>query len=201
MESPSWPLFTPGKDSVPIVQEAGWAPGPIWTVMGYLAHTGIRSPDRPAHSQSLYRLSYPAHMHYFTLNLLLYLTSTYSTPIPLAASQHKRMTYTDCCTYRKVPPDDEQETCSKHVQVNYQNKVRVKECILLVLIVQILLYTLCASSKDLSCGFRIWQMSPQSSSYYSVTENNLETAQRILLHVPRILLNFIIRVQQVHSIY
>jgi hypothetical protein len=25
------PLFTPGKDSVPIVQEAGWAPGPVWT--------------------------------------------------------------------------------------------------------------------------------------------------------------------------
>ena len=26
-----WPLFTPGKDSVPIVQEACWAPGPVWT--------------------------------------------------------------------------------------------------------------------------------------------------------------------------
>ena len=22
-----WPLFTPGKDPVPIVQKAGWAPG------------------------------------------------------------------------------------------------------------------------------------------------------------------------------
>jgi hypothetical protein len=29
----SWPrpLFTPGKDSVSIVQEAGWAPGTVWT--------------------------------------------------------------------------------------------------------------------------------------------------------------------------
>jgi hypothetical protein len=26
-----WPLFTPGKDPVPIVQEAGWAPGMVWT--------------------------------------------------------------------------------------------------------------------------------------------------------------------------
>jgi hypothetical protein len=26
-----------------------------------LASTGIRSPDRPSRSQSLYRLSYPAH--------------------------------------------------------------------------------------------------------------------------------------------
>ena len=25
------PLFTSGKDPVPIVQEAGWAPGPVWT--------------------------------------------------------------------------------------------------------------------------------------------------------------------------
>jgi hypothetical protein len=25
------PLFTPGKDQVPIVQKAGWAPGPVWT--------------------------------------------------------------------------------------------------------------------------------------------------------------------------
>ena len=23
--------FTPRKDPVPIVQEAGWAPGPVWT--------------------------------------------------------------------------------------------------------------------------------------------------------------------------
>jgi len=25
------PDFTPGKDPVPIVQEAGWDPGPVWT--------------------------------------------------------------------------------------------------------------------------------------------------------------------------
>ena len=43
-----WPLFTPGKDPVPIVQEAGWAPGPVWTGAENLAPTGIRSPDRPA---------------------------------------------------------------------------------------------------------------------------------------------------------
>jgi len=45
-------LFTPGEDPVPIVQEAGWAPGPVWTGAEILAPTGIRSPDRPAHSQS-----------------------------------------------------------------------------------------------------------------------------------------------------
>ena len=55
------PLFIPVKDSVPIVQEAGWAPGPVWTGAENLASTGILSPDRPARSQSLYRLSYQAH--------------------------------------------------------------------------------------------------------------------------------------------
>ena len=49
-----WLLFTSGKDPVPIVQEAGWAPGPVWKGAENLAPTGIRSPDRPACSQSLY---------------------------------------------------------------------------------------------------------------------------------------------------
>ena len=50
--------FTPGKDPIPIVQEAGWAPGPLWTSAENLAPIGIRSPDRPTRSESLYRLSY-----------------------------------------------------------------------------------------------------------------------------------------------
>ena len=51
--------FTPGKDPVSIVQETGWAPGPVWTGVENLAPTGIRSPDHPAHSESLYRLRFP----------------------------------------------------------------------------------------------------------------------------------------------
>jgi len=50
----------PGKDPVSIVREAGWAPGPVWTGAKNLAPTGIRSPDRPVRSQSLYRLRYLA---------------------------------------------------------------------------------------------------------------------------------------------
>ena len=50
--------FTPGKDPVPIVEEAGWAQGSVWTGAENLGPTGIRSPDRPARSESLYRLSY-----------------------------------------------------------------------------------------------------------------------------------------------
>ena len=56
------PLFNPGKDPVTIVQEAGWAPGPVWPGAENLTSTGIRSLDRPTCSQSLYWLSYPAHI-------------------------------------------------------------------------------------------------------------------------------------------
>jgi len=56
------PLYTPGKDPVPIVQEAGCAPhGQSGKVRKISPPTGIRSPDRPARSLSLYRLSYRAH--------------------------------------------------------------------------------------------------------------------------------------------
>ena len=52
--------FTPGKDPVPTLQEAGWAPGPVWT--GRKSHPHRDSIlDSPARSQLLYRLSYPAH--------------------------------------------------------------------------------------------------------------------------------------------
>jgi len=54
------PHFTPGKDSVPVLQDAGWAPGPVWTDGKSRPHQDS-IPDRPARSQSLYRLSYPAH--------------------------------------------------------------------------------------------------------------------------------------------
>ena len=35
------PLFTTGKDPVPIVQEAGWDPGPVWTGAENLAPLGF----------------------------------------------------------------------------------------------------------------------------------------------------------------
>jgi len=47
---PFYPRERPGT----IVYEDVWAPGPIWTGVENLVPTGIQSPDRPAHSQSLY---------------------------------------------------------------------------------------------------------------------------------------------------
>jgi len=40
---------TPGKDPVPIVQEAGWAPGSVWTGGKSRLHQDS-IPDRPARS-------------------------------------------------------------------------------------------------------------------------------------------------------
>jgi hypothetical protein len=56
-------LYPREKDPVPIVKEAGWSPGPVWIGVENFDPTGIRSLDRPARSQSLYRLHYPAHIH------------------------------------------------------------------------------------------------------------------------------------------
>ena len=47
------PLFTPGKEPVPIVQEAGWAPGPVWTGAENLAPPGF-DPRNVQHVASRY---------------------------------------------------------------------------------------------------------------------------------------------------
>jgi hypothetical protein len=48
------------KDAVPIVQEAGWAPRPVWTDTENLASTIILSS---AHTKLLYWLRYPGHQY------------------------------------------------------------------------------------------------------------------------------------------
>jgi hypothetical protein len=62
------PHYTHGKDPVPIVQEAGWASEPVWTGAENLAPHRDSIPDRPARSQSLYRLSCPAHTNHNDTN-------------------------------------------------------------------------------------------------------------------------------------
>jgi len=52
----------PGKDPVPIVQEAGWASGSVWTGGKSRPHRDS-IPDRPARNQSLYRLSYRVYRY------------------------------------------------------------------------------------------------------------------------------------------
>jgi len=43
------PHFNPGKDPVPILQQAGWAPGPFWTGGKSRPHRDS-IPERPARS-------------------------------------------------------------------------------------------------------------------------------------------------------
>ena len=62
------PHFTTGEDPVPLFQEAGWVPGPVWT--GGKSHPRRDSiPDRQARSQSLYRLSYRAYTQAQSISL------------------------------------------------------------------------------------------------------------------------------------
>jgi len=74
LEEGEWSAARPGhtlpsvKDPVPILQEAGWAPGPVWTG-GKSRPYRDSIQDRPAPSQSLYRLSYTAHKQ-FQLRIL-----------------------------------------------------------------------------------------------------------------------------------
>jgi hypothetical protein len=57
---PLYPQERPGTHCT-----GGWVGSrPVWMCAKNLAPTGIRSLDRPARSQSLYRLSYPALIDY-----------------------------------------------------------------------------------------------------------------------------------------
>jgi hypothetical protein len=55
--------FPRERTTVPIKQDAGWAPEPVWTVLekrNSLALTGIKTPDRPARGSSLSDYAVPA---------------------------------------------------------------------------------------------------------------------------------------------
>ena len=61
-------LPPPRKDPVPIVWEVGLGPGPVWTGAENFTPTWIRSPDRTACNESLYRLSYPSPRWTFSVS-------------------------------------------------------------------------------------------------------------------------------------
>jgi hypothetical protein len=54
-------FLPPGKTRYPLYRRLGGPQGRSGQAQKISPPTGIRSPNRPARSQSLYRLSYPAH--------------------------------------------------------------------------------------------------------------------------------------------
>jgi hypothetical protein len=58
VKAPPLLLYPRGREPVPILQEAGWAPGTIWMGVENFTPTGIRSQNLPARSEPLYRLRY-----------------------------------------------------------------------------------------------------------------------------------------------
>jgi len=77
------PHLTPGKDQVPILQETGWDPGPVWTSEKSRPHPDS-IPDRPARSSVAIPTELPGththtntHTHtyiYIYINIYIYIS-------------------------------------------------------------------------------------------------------------------------------
>ena len=65
--------FTPGKDAVPVLQEAGWAPGPVWTG-GKCRPYRDSMPERPARSSVTIPTELPAPHPHIRLGLIPHTT-------------------------------------------------------------------------------------------------------------------------------
>jgi len=69
VSSTSRPHFTPGKDPAPIVQEAGWAPGPVRTD-GKSRPTGIWSQTvQPVISRCTDWITWPIYIYIYNFRL------------------------------------------------------------------------------------------------------------------------------------
>jgi len=75
----------PGRDPVPIAQEAGWAPGPIWTGAENIVSTEILSPHRLAHRSSI--IVQPIASSYTVYNILDHNTETKSNRMSYGAGE------------------------------------------------------------------------------------------------------------------
>jgi len=61
-----------GKDSVRRVLEADWTPEHGWTGAEILFPTGVRTPNRPTHTDSIYQLRHPRPFLVRVIILFLY---------------------------------------------------------------------------------------------------------------------------------
>ena len=87
------PHFTPGKDPVPIVQEAGLASGPVWTGGKTRPHRDS-IPERPARSS----VAIPTELH--GPSIYIYITAHTYRPsdIPVQKAKERKINYEKQCT-------------------------------------------------------------------------------------------------------
>ena len=98
------PHFTRGKDPVPILQEAGWAPGQVWTGGKSRPHRDS-IPDCPARSQSLYRLNHPAHFKYMYIKNIMHLVGIkklFPPKLNLPDDFSLKQAQSKCCQYLQI---------------------------------------------------------------------------------------------------
>ena len=96
------PLFTPGRDPVPTVKEAGWAPGPVWTGVENLAPTWIRSLYHPARSIAIpATLPSPQNIPWLCLYILDFIIKT-KVKIPIKLSAHWGHSQCRCMVIKKL---------------------------------------------------------------------------------------------------
>ena len=67
----------PGKTRYPLCRRLGGAAVPVWTGAENLAFTGIRYPDHPARSESIYGLSCPGPNFRIHISVILLYAATY----------------------------------------------------------------------------------------------------------------------------
>ena len=79
-------FLPPGKTRYPLYRRLGGPQGGSGQVQNILPSTGIRTPDRPVCSQSLYRLSYPAH----TLSVVICKMKTQWLLLSVASDEGRR---------------------------------------------------------------------------------------------------------------
>ena len=70
VSSTPWQHFTPGKDPVPILQEAACAPGPVWTGGKSRLHRDS-IPDRPARSLVAIQTELPGPYIYIYIYIII----------------------------------------------------------------------------------------------------------------------------------
>ena len=110
--------FTPGKDPIPIVQEAECG-----RVRKIPAPTGIRSPDRPARRESVYLLSHPCPHRKTVLDITCFSTPYNSLGKISLRSQYLQHFMTNC----PLLPDFNQNS---NVEDKFLVKLKGSSCVI-----------------------------------------------------------------------